>query len=330
MPKFGLLGTVMYDEIRSLDGQRFESFGGILYNVLALAAVADSGDRLVPFSWISEEHLARIGREYLDALPAVDRQGLRTHAAGTDTNSLVYVTASSRREVMNVVAPEIHLPDVLRAAPFDALLINFISGHEFASVESFAKLREATRGPIYLDMHNLGKLRKDGVPVKGHRFSDWPAWFACVDIVQGNEWEAERMFDIHPTTEEEFREVTRRMLAVEGPKIALLTLGGEGCAVGWRAAEGGLRFARIPAMPNVQIVDTTGCGDSFSAAFLTEYLRTQDPLKSAVFAATLSGMKCQRKGLDGLRNLSGARALMASAYGELLARIEGGWRGGEL
>jgi len=319
----------MYDEIRTLDGQRFESFGGILYNVLALAAVADPSDRLVPFSWISEEHLERIGREYLDALPSVDRQGLRPHAGGTDTNSLVYVTASSRREIMQVVAPEIHLRDVEQAAPFDALLVNFISGHEFASVEAFAKLRSTTVGPIYLDMHNLGKLRKDGVPVKGHRFMEWPEWFGCVDIVQGNEWEAERMFDIHPTTEEDFREVTRRMLAVAGPKIALLTLGGEGCAVGWRTANG-LRFARIPAMPDVQIVDTTGCGDSFSAAFITEYLRTGDPLRSAVFAATLSGMKCQSKGLDGLRNLGGARAVMDKAYGGLLAKIDGGWQGAEL
>ncbi|HNM45488.1 MAG TPA: PfkB family carbohydrate kinase [Candidatus Sumerlaeota bacterium] len=323
--KIGTFGAFMHDRIRTVSGDVFESLGGTLYNIAALAATTEPTDTILPFTYLSEEHLRQLESGFFARFPRIDASNLRINPAGTDRNDLVYVTPSSRRECMTVTTPQYDEAFIAPAAQCDAVLVNFLTGTEM-TLPVFRKLRKFVKGIVYFDLHNLGKLRKDGIPVPGHRFNDWEQWLRNVDIVQANEWEVERLLDVHPKTEREFRDCALRFLQAEGPSIVNITLGGAGCAMAWREA-GRMRFVRIPAMDDVPIVDTTGCGDCFSSGFLAEYLRTKDPLRSALFAAAMSGLNCRVKGLDALTRITGVREAMHAAYDEFLRKIAGGWRG---
>ena len=59
----------------------------------------------------------------------------------------------------------------------------------------------------------------------------------------------------------------------------------------------GRDFVRCPAFPVEKVVDTTGCGDLFHAAFAIRYLETHDLLECQRFAAATSALKC--RGLSG-------------------------------
>jgi sugar/nucleoside kinase (ribokinase family) len=56
-----------------------------------------------------------------------------------------------------------------------------------------------------------------------------------------------------------------------------VTQGADGCLVAWRGASGS---AALPALP-VDVVDTTGCGDGFTAGMLAGLLLAADPLDAA-------------------------------------------------
>jgi ribokinase len=76
-------------------------------------------------------------------------------------------------------------------------------------------------------------------------------------------------------------DLPRRFVAWGG-KVGIVTLGSQGAAVATR--EGAFT---VPALPG-SVVDTTGAGDSFSAGFLVEYLRTQDAQRAARFATAVA------------------------------------------
>jgi 2-dehydro-3-deoxygluconokinase len=75
-----------------------------------------------------------------------------------------------------------------------------------------------------------------------------------------------------------------------GPKIVALTLGREGTLIATPDAR-----RRIPGRP-VEAVDATGAGDTFTGAFLAEWLRTDDPFRAAEYGNAAAALATLGKG----------------------------------
>ncbi len=77
-----------------------------------------------------------------------------------------------------------------------------------------------------------------------------------------------------------------REIAARGPGIVVITLGSRGCV----GVQGG-QFFRVPVVP-VDVVDTTGAGDTFHGAFLYGLLQGWDAKACAEFSSAVSAHKC--------------------------------------
>jgi len=114
--------------------------------------------------------------------------------------------------------------------------------------------------------------------------------FYKTDILKLNDTEAlelRRMFDLTPTTPEDIAaEVLRRW----GLKGCLVTLGERGAY----AVAGG-KEARVAGW-KVDVVDTIGSGDAFSAAFLTSWLRGRSLEDCCILGNALGALVAGTKG----------------------------------
>ncbi len=81
-------------------------------------------------------------------------------------------------------------------------------------------------------------------------------------------------------------------LPTDGPQIASLTMGADGCAIYTPTTS----LVRIPGH-SVEAVDSTGAGDVFHGAFVHAYLHGESPLEAARFANSAAALKC--KGMTG-------------------------------
>nr|MDO8086422.1 carbohydrate kinase family protein [Candidatus Sigynarchaeum springense] len=76
-----------------------------------------------------------------------------------------------------------------------------------------------------------------------------------------------------------------------GPKLVIITLGGEGCLITTSTMQ-----KRIPAY-KVKVLDTTGAGDAFCAAFITAHvIKGLDIEAAAAFANAAAALKVQHLG----------------------------------
>lgn len=107
----------------------------------------------------------------------------------------------------------------------------------------------------------------------------------CIDILKVNEHEAEVL-----TGFKDFKQAALQ-LAEWGVKEVLLTLGSLGSII---YAEG--TFYKIPAYPAKNVVDATGCGDTYSMGYL--YMRNKGASyeEAGCFAAALSTIKLEKSG----------------------------------
>lgn len=91
-------------------------------------------------------------------------------------------------------------------------------------------------------------------------------------------------------------------------RILAVTEGENGARLYWN---GDVRRFHVP---EVELVDATGAGDVFAAAFFTRLYTTRDPWEAARFATQISALSVTREGLDGIPTPSEIQDCMVQVY----------------
>jgi hypothetical protein len=340
MPKLGILGSLVWDQIYGRDplAEPVEEWGGIAYALASLDASVAPGWEIVPLIKVGQD-LAGKAREFLGGLRHVTPGGRCVEVPAPNNRVILHYYSTERRtERMSGGVPGwtwSELGPMVR--DLDALYLNFISGFELALGTAQA-LRQGFRGPIYVDLHSLLLgMQHDGVRVP-RLLQDAASWLGCFDVIQLNEDEM-RQLSPDPLS-----------LAAEaigaGTSLLIVTLAAKGAAYvaapgfdGWEDGRSGgqavgsltrrssdalmsstarppdrptaaaLRTALLPA-PTVDVLDPTGCGDVFGAAAAAR-LFAGDPVEAAIrHANAMAARNAAFRGAGGLsRHLRGELVL---------------------
>ncbi len=203
-----------------------------------------------------------------------------------------------------------------------AVLIGPILGEvSFAEIK---KIRENFDGLFFCDPQGLLRgIDSDGrinhTAVEGIR-----ECLANFDVVKPNELEGEVLTGLdcrkHPHE-------AAKIIHSWGPKIVFLTLAELGAVI-----YDGSDFVDIPPdeikLPadipaiDVNLIDSTGAGDTSMAGFTFEYLRTKDLIKSACFAGATSSIMIENVGPD----FEMTEDLVRERANKLYKKIENGYR----
>ncbi len=317
MPKIGVIGSLVWDEIHGRDPAAgvVEEWGGIAYALAALDAALAPGWELVPLIKVGADLAPQAG-DFLRELRTV-APGARFIEVPVPNNRVVlrYQSTDRRCERMAGGVPSWTWPELgPLVKDLDAVYVNFISGFEMC-LWTAEQLRQGFTGPILADLHSLFLgMQADGIRTL-QPLADPERWFACFDVVQMNEDE------LHQLSPEPLPLAARAMGC--GVSLFVVTLGPRGAA--WVAAPGfdrladrgrtgrdstAIRTALSPA-PAVAALDPTGCGDVFGAT-LAGRLLAGDRVSEALAGANAAAS----------RNAAyrGATSLAGHLRGELVSR----------
>lgn len=142
----------------------------------------------------------------------------------------------------------------------------------------------SARGIVSVDVQ--GYLRKvEGENVVAVDYELKREAMPYIDIIKCNEKEMEVLTGVSDPHE------AALILADWGCKEVLLTLGDKGSLI-----YAGGEFYEIPAVPATEIVDTTGCGDTYMAGYLYKRCRGASYTEAGTFAAAMCTIKLEGKG----------------------------------
>jgi sugar/nucleoside kinase (ribokinase family) len=301
MKKFrvAVIGTINRDSLFFPDGKRQESFGGLLYSLSALSALGSGWMDVYPVCNVGYDVYYRV----LNRLKQYDNvclEGMKKVNRKNNHVTLFIDRNNERREVLRNRVPAVSFGQVKPFLNSDFFLVNFTSGFDL-KLKTLQEMRNNSRALVFLDVHSLTL----GVRKNGERFfrrpARWTEYLKQADVVQCNLAELNLLANREIRTAGEMRDFGDYISSL-GPEAVLVTLGGDGAAM-IRKQGRGCRLTRKAGIEVSSFVDAVGCGDAFSAGFLSSYLRTGVWRWALDFANRVAAEKGKVSGVEGVYDL---------------------------
>lgn len=319
--KVAVLGPIPRDQIVTHAGERFEKYGCALYTAVALSALLDAGDTIVPISHVRRQDEGPI-KEILAAFPNIDTSGITSQADQGDVIELRYITHNRRVErqmcFMNPILPA----DVDKVLDADAVVCVPITDYEVGQ-PTLRHIKEHGRAAVVLDAHGPTVTLTRSGERHPRVWADRDVWLPYIDILKmnleeaGSTWlgQSPAVTAAPPTlSAEELRDLARHCLD-RGVGAVCVTLDERGCVVFYRDGAGRVAEEFVDRIEVEHVVDTTGAGDSFAAGLGYGYLAYRDYVVACQYGNAMGAQRCAGAELDVYLPREETERQILAAYG---------------
>lgn len=302
--KVAVLGPIPRDQIVTDDGERFEKYGCVLYTAVALSALLDAGDTIVPVSHVHRKDEGPI-KEILAPFPNIDTSGITSSADRGDRVELRYSGLNRRAERQTSFMDPILPGDVAGVLDADAFVCVPITDYEVGQA-TLRYIRENSGATVVLDAHGPTTTLTRSGERQPRVWADQDIWLPYIDILKMNREEARAAWlgetaDLTAQPPEpitgELRELAHHCLD-RGVGAVCVTLDERGCLAFYQDGSGRFTEENIDPVPVEHVVDTTGAGDSFAAGLAFGYLAYRDYVVACQYGNAMGAQRCTGPGTD--------------------------------
>ncbi len=229
---------------------------------------------------------SKIGKDFPDYFPPIfskfglNTEGILATQGKTTKFENTYDEEGQRKQICKEVSDSISPGDLPRAyLNASSFYISPVNGE--VPAETVSKISEES-GVTMLDPQGLFRNISESGEITLEKPDNLEDYLPGIDIVKIGKNEFQ-------TFEKSGKEVLEKLVE-NGPEIGILTQGGDSCKI--------LHDGQITEVKSldVEVEDLTGAGDVFGATYLSKYLESKDPIKSAHYAAAAAGLKIEYKG----------------------------------
>ena len=183
-----MLGPIPRDQIVTQAGERFEKYGCVMYTAVALSALLDDGDTIVPVSHVRRRDEGPV-KEILGSFPNIDTSAITSRADQGDVIELRYLEHNRRverqRSFMNPILPA----DVDAVLDADVFVCVPITDYEVGQ-PTLRYIKENSGATVVLDAHGPTVTLTRGGERHPRVWADRDVWLPYIDILKMNLEEA--------------------------------------------------------------------------------------------------------------------------------------------
>ncbi len=321
MKRIAILGPIPRDHIVTHNGDLIQKWGCVTHPVIALSVLGEKIE-IVPVTHLRTVDLDNV-KEVFKGYNNINLKHLTTHNDQGDIISLKFVDMNNRLErqtgFMDPIMPE----DVKALLDCKVFVFIPISDYEI-SIDTLKFLKKKSKGTIIFDAHGP----TTACLVTGERqrkfWVDRDQWLPYIDVLKMNLEEAQASWfkkeyeSSDFASSEEPDRATLRQFADhcldKGVKCVYITVDSRGCLVYYRE-RGKTVEEMVPAIKVKNVIDTTGCGDSFAGgAGFALMQKPKDYQGAARFGNALGALRTQGKTFSVFRNLAETKKIIEQGY----------------
>lgn len=318
-----VLGPVPRDHITTHRGEVIEKYGCAMHTSVGISRLLEEEGTVHLVSHIRLRDEAPV-RTILDRYTNIDTAHLNSGADQGDVIRLEFIDQNQRIEKQTGFMPPILPEDVENLLHCEAFVCVPITDYE-VPLQTLKYIRNNSDASIIFDAHGPTNT----VSVNGDRmFRYWidrDQWLPYIDVLKMNLEEShccwfEKEYDqpdtegLHGKGRDHLPAFAEHVLA-HGVKALIVTLDENGSAIFYREGDS-MKKQIMPAIWVENVVDTTGCGDSFAGGLGFGLLQDPNDILTAVrYANALGAQRTQGRTFDVFRSRKETNAMIHEYYG---------------
>jgi sugar/nucleoside kinase (ribokinase family) len=323
MKRIAIVGPIPRDHIVTHQGDLIQKWGCVTHPVIALSVMAGGQIEIIPVSHVREVDVDNV-KEVFKGYKGINLSHITSKNDQGDIISLKFLDLNNRLErqtgFMDPITPE----DVKSLVDCDVFVFIPISDYEI-SLDTLQYLKKKSRkstiifdahGPTTACLFNGERMRKFWV--------DRDQWLPYIDVLKMNLEEAQASWfkkeyesREFPTdiNEEDMRAFAHHCIE-KGVKCLCITMDSRGTMVYFNN-RGKFVETLVPAVKVENVIDTTGCGDSFAGGVGFGLLQDQKAYIQAVrYGNTLGALRTQGKTFGVFKSLEETNKIIDTTYGK--------------
>ncbi|MEZ4884227.1 MAG: PfkB family carbohydrate kinase [Chitinophagales bacterium] len=323
--KIAVVGPIPKDHITTHKGLVVEKYGCITHPTIALSKLLKDSGYVYPIAHISQSHELPIHTIFSAYKNIVEEGVSSVHDQGT-VIKLRFVDQNNRLEKQIAYMHPIIAEDMAVALDADVFVFVPITDFE-VPLETLKYLKANSKGLIIFDAHGPTST----ATTKGDRYRrfwiDRDLWLPYIDVLKMNIEEAGCCWfpkEIQPKDlEDDYIELSEKQRAdfaehvlSKGVKAVYITLDSRGCAI-YTMKNGQMQQDFVPSVRVSEVIDTTGCGDSFAGGLAFGLLEDKtDYIKAAQYANALGAQRTQGTTFEVFKSLEETNEMIRKNYGD--------------
>lgn len=321
MNKIAVVGPIPRDTIITYKNETIKKYGCASHPAIALAKLMEDKGEVILISHVHKKDHQPV-LDLFAPYKNLNTSGIDSSGDRGTVIELRFLDQNNRLEKQTAFMDPILPKDV---APYlDAQAFVFVPITDFEiSLSTLQYIKKNSDGIIIFDAHGP----TTALNINGNRqrkfWIDKDEWLPYIDILKmnleesqccwfKNEYPLEEMGNYDETSTAHLDDFAEDVLN-KGVKILYVTLDSRGC-VAYFKKEGKILKEWINSLPVDNVIDTTGCGDSFAGGLAFGFTFYGDPVTAAKYANTLGALRTQGKTYEVFKNLEETNAIIDQNY----------------
>ncbi|MGI9549786.1 MAG: carbohydrate kinase family protein [Aurantibacter sp.] len=320
-----VLGPIPRDHITTHRGEVIEKYGCATHTAIGMAKLLGDNGNVFPVSHVRKKDEKAI-KDLLSDYPNINVDYITSEADQGDVISLKFVDQNNRLEkqtgFMNPIIPE----DLKELLHCDVFVCVPITDYE-VPLETLKYIKENSDGIVIFDAHGPTNT----ITIHGDRlikfWIDRDQWLPHIDVLKMNLEESKccwfekeyQLEDLHHFDEEDMAHLPAfaEHSLNRGIKSLIVTLDANGGAVFFKE-NGRVQEELVKSVKVDQVIDTTGCGDSFAGGLGFGLLADKTNYITATkYANALGALRTQGRTFEVFKSKEETDKIIIDNYGSI-------------